>query len=102
MLLPEKLGWLGIATIAGQITGTRKGNPVQLFFYDNKRCVDKFATYKTKQCKPRIQVDNCTGGTFDIPWQATLFPEKYYLCIVKPLAAAELHFAIEAVAIVAE
>jgi hypothetical protein len=101
-LLPDKLGWMGIAHIAEKVTGAKPGVPVSLYFYNNKRCVDRFAKPGGKQCKAMLQVDSCAGGSFDIPWQATLFPEKYYLCIVKPPATPNLHFSIEVVAITAD
>ena len=101
-LLPETLGWLGIANIANKITGTRGNGVTSVYFYDNKRCVNRFASYKKKNCKARWQMDSCKGGTFDIPWQATLFPEKYYLCLINPHRHIAQYFTIEVVAIVAE
>lgn len=101
-LLPDKLGWLGIASIAEKIKGPASQGLTDIYFFDNKRCVEKFASYNKKNCKARWQMDSCTGGTFDIPWQATLFPEKYYLCLINPRKYTPQYFTIEVVAIVAE
>lgn len=101
-LLPKKLGWLGVASIADKIKTPHGIGTTDIFFFDNKRCVEKFATYNKKNCKARWQMDACKGGTFDIPWQATLFPEKYYLCLINPHKYISQYFTIEVVAIVAE
>jgi len=101
-LLPDKLGWMGISAIAAKIKGTSGGGTASVYFYDSKRCVEKFATYEKKNCKAHWQMENCRGGTFDIPWQATLFPQNYYLCLINPHRYISQYFAIEAVAIVAE
>jgi hypothetical protein len=101
-LLPEKLGWLGIANIVDKIKTPQSNGLMDVFFFDNKRCVEKFATYNRKNCKARWQMDGCKGGTFDVPWQATLFPEKYYLCLINPHKYTPQYFTIEVVAIVAE
>ncbi len=101
-MLPQELGWLGIATIAGKIKGGTANGLTAVYFYKTRKCAEKFAGYKKKNCKAYREADSCKGGTFDIPWQATLFPEKCYLCLTNSYKPKLQYFTVEAVAIVAE